>query len=619
MLEEEKWTTPSMTYFRPHFMMPGPGEAAAHEPATNGASASAYEKLQRGHTSQPWWLNYDQALDLGQNNTSQQKATVTINTQQHKTIKHEQVDQARYGFDQVNYSGGQPSSIKKKEEGGVTAGGTQVALVKYACDQCSYVATQKSSLSRHKMTQHEGIKQPSMAQLNGKTYDCDLCAYQATQLSSLKRHKMAKHSGQQFVCDMCDYIGTTNNNLRLHKRSKHEGVRFPCDMCGYEATQPGVLNRHKQQKHGWAGPNEGAPRQHHTTNHNGQVRVMRDPNAPKRPLSGFFHFSNVGRAKVKAANPEYTVGQISQELSRRWHALDEVTKSMFEEMSNNDKARFQREKAEYHMSPKGGYKQTRAKKDPSAPKRPLCGFMCFSQEERAKVRLLNPNAGVGEIGKELGKRWAEAPQEVRDKFNAIATMDKERFVKEKQEYQMSPLAGQWRGRRAKKNPDAPKRNVPGFMWFSNAERASVREEHPGLRVGDVAKEMSRRWATCDPETKQRFEQMAFEDKQRYEREKHEWHMKQRQIDMENRPPSEQQQSPSYQAQKTSWNNNTANGGTLAVTQVHPTSPPTINVTHAHPTSPPLTIHHNPTPTAPAVRYVHYERKSFLKRVFSFTY
>ena len=75
-------------------MMP-PGNEV-HEAPSNGASATAYEKLQRGHTSQvlknnaancdekftieskarneiapsenfpfqPWWLNYDQALDL---------------------------------------------------------------------------------------------------------------------------------------------------------------------------------------------------------------------------------------------------------------------------------------------------------------------------------------------------------------------------------------------------------------------------------------------------------------------------------------------------------------------------------------------------------------------------
>ena len=66
----------------------------------------------------------------------------------------------------------------------------------------------------------------------------------------------------------------------------------------------------------------------------------------------------------------------------RWPALDEVPRSVFEQMADNDKQRFRQEKAEYSMSPKGGYKQTRAKKDPNAPKRPLCGFMTFSNEER---------------------------------------------------------------------------------------------------------------------------------------------------------------------------------------------------------------------------------------------
>ena len=39
------------------------------------------------------------------------------------------------------------------------------------------------------------------------------------------------------------------------------------------------------------------------------------------------------------------------------------------------------------------------------------------------------------------------------------------------------------------------------------------------KVGDVAKELGRRWGECDPYTKQRFEQLAAQDRQRYEKEK----------------------------------------------------------------------------------------------------
>ena len=113
MLEEEKWTTPSMTYFRPHFMMPPAGNVnEAHDTTTNGASASAYAKLQRDHASNPWWLNYDQALDL----QATQQNTVKPQHKAPPIVKHEQVDQARYGFDQINYSASQPSSLKTQKK-----------------------------------------------------------------------------------------------------------------------------------------------------------------------------------------------------------------------------------------------------------------------------------------------------------------------------------------------------------------------------------------------------------------------------------------------------------------------------------------------------------------------
>jgi len=261
------------------------------------------------------------------------------------------------------------------------------------------------------------------------------------------------------------------------------------------------------------------------------------------------------------------------------------------------------------MSPKGGYKQTRAKKDPNAPKRPLCGFMCFSNDERANVRLEHPNFGVGEIGKELGRRWAAADPEVREKYNNMANEDKERFVKEKNEYEMAPRIT-YSGFRARKDPNAPKRNVAAFMWFSNDERAKISAENPGLTVGAIAKELSRRWALADPETKAKYDQMAYEDKQRYEKEKHEWHMKQRQEDMDEMEEEEassprmirMDSSPTYTPNSSSqkWGQpQSSSSSNLGVTQVHPTSPP-ITINH-HPTSPPITINHHHTPP-PAVRY-----------------
>ena len=85
-------------------------------------------------------------------------------------------------------------------------------------------------------------------------------------------------------------------------------------------------------------------------------------------------------------------------------------------------------------------RKPRSKKDPNAPKRALSGFFWFSNDERSKVKAANPDFGVGDIAKELGRRWAEASDEVKAKFEALAANDRVRYDKEKIAYQLSKKA-----------------------------------------------------------------------------------------------------------------------------------------------------------------------------------
>eukprot|EP00523_Entomoneis_sp_CCMP467_P002890 CAMPEP_0168744866 /NCGR_PEP_ID=MMETSP0724-20121128/14316_1 /TAXON_ID=265536 /ORGANISM="Amphiprora sp., Strain CCMP467" /LENGTH=77 /DNA_ID=CAMNT_0008792547 /DNA_START=73 /DNA_END=306 /DNA_ORIENTATION=- len=47
----------------------------------------------------------------------------------------------------------------------------------------------------------------------------------------------------------------------------------------------------------------------------------------------------------------------------------------------------------------------KAKKAGGGKKKPLTGFMKFSQEHRAKVKEDNPDLSFGGIGKKLGEMW----------------------------------------------------------------------------------------------------------------------------------------------------------------------------------------------------------------------
>jgi len=82
-----------------------------------------------------------------------------------------------------------------------------------------------------------------------------------------------------------------------------------------------------------------------------------------------------------------------------------------------------------------------------------------------------------------------------------------------------PKVAAQKGKRAKKDANAPKRNLSAYFLFCAEERARVKAADPSLTLGDVAKELGKRWAAVDQTTKSKFEKLAAKDKERYEREK----------------------------------------------------------------------------------------------------
>jgi hypothetical protein len=104
---------------------------------------------------------------------------------------------------------------------------------------------------------------------------------------------------------------------------------------------------------------------------------MKDPNAPKKPLSAYFLFSQDERLKVKAEYPDYSITEVAKELGRRWASIDPAVKVQYEQ-------RYQESRKQYEQA-MTAYKPQKKKKDPNAPKQPLSAYFIFSSEERQKV------------------------------------------------------------------------------------------------------------------------------------------------------------------------------------------------------------------------------------------
>jgi hypothetical protein len=60
-------------------------------------------------------------------------------------------------------------------------------------------------------------------------------------------------------------------------------------------------------------------------------KPMKDPNAPKKPLSAYFLFSQEERLKVKNENPDFSITEVAKELGKRWANLDPGLKQNYEQ------------------------------------------------------------------------------------------------------------------------------------------------------------------------------------------------------------------------------------------------------------------------------------------------
>lgn len=163
-------------------------------------------------------------------------------------------------------------------------------------------------------------------------------------------------------------------------------------------------------------------------------KPMKDPNAPKKPLSAYFLFSQEERLKVKQTNPELSITEVAKELGKRWAVLDPVLKTQFE--------------ARYHDARKiydtemNQYKPQKKKKDPNAPKQPLSAYFIFSTEERLKVKERNPSYTICDVAKELGRRWADMDKPTKDRYQARAEEERQKYDVSMAAYRQSNLNAQ---------------------------------------------------------------------------------------------------------------------------------------------------------------------------------
>jgi len=179
-----------------------------------------------------------------------------------------------------------------------------------------------------------------------------------------------------------------------------------------------------------------------------------DPNKPKGRMSAYAYFVQTCREEHKKKHPNEQVvfAEFSRKCADRWKTMSDKEKQRFHQLAEKDRKRYEGEMSNY-KPPKGEKRKRKKAKDPNAPKRALSAFFWFCNDERPKVKESMPEASVGEVAKELGRRWNAISSDVKQKYEALAAKDKARYEKEMKGYKAKSA----KGSPAKKGGRAPAR------------------------------------------------------------------------------------------------------------------------------------------------------------------
>ncbi|KAJ0055687.1 hypothetical protein NL108_009635, partial [Boleophthalmus pectinirostris] len=100
-------------------------------------------------------------------------------------------------------------------------------------------------------------------------------------------------------------------------------------------------------------------------------------------------------------------------------------------------------------------------------------------------------------------------------FEDMAKADKVRYNREMKDY-IPPKGFGKRGRK-RKDPNAPKRPPSAFFVFCGEYRPTVKQQYPGLSIGDCAKKLGEMWSKLGQNDKQPYEEKAQKLREKYDR------------------------------------------------------------------------------------------------------
>ena len=132
------------------------------------------------------------------------------------------------------------------------------------------------------------------------------------------------------------------------------------------------------------------------------------------------------------------------------------------------------------------------------PKGKMTAYAFYVQTCREEHYRKNPEEKVGSVTEFVSKcaySWKTMSATQKKKFNMLAEGDKRRYQFEMMNFNASSSSWTVPKKLPKKkpvrDPNAPRRNLASYLFFSKEEWHKINEEYPESSLGDIAKEVKK--------------------------------------------------------------------------------------------------------------------------------
>mmetsp|Transcript_18583 Transcript_18583/g.24771 ORF Transcript_18583/g.24771 Transcript_18583/m.24771 type:complete len:576 (+) Transcript_18583:239-1966(+) len=247
---------------------------------------------------------------------------------------------------------------------------------------------------------------------------------------------------------------------------------------------------------------------------------------PKKPTSSYLFFSKDIRPKMKEKYPDASFGELNKAIGAEFKNLSQDGMKKYNDLAKKEKERYKKEMSNYvppssdsdnddesddEKPQKGG----KAKKDPNAPKKNMSAYMFFSNVKRKELKKSRPDLKFGDIARAISVEYKKlSPDELKE-FEDMAKADKRRYAKDMEGYTPPPKSEKTPTKKAKKDPNAPKKPMTSFMYYSTENRSRVKKENPDASFGEIAKIIGLKFRELDGEELKKYTSKASADKERY--------------------------------------------------------------------------------------------------------